>query len=81
MSPPQRLMDGQPEGVGRGYTTQLDDEPLGLTALPRMIPKNPALMKVAGILSSPFQVCDPWDRKKDPRMMLTEFALQYLHLS
>lgn len=57
MSPPQRLMDGQPEGVGervgRGYTTQLDDEPLGLTALPRMIPKNPALMKVAGILSSP----------------------------
>jgi len=46
-------MDGQPEGVGRGYTTQLDDEPLGLTALPRMIPKNPALMKVAGILSSP----------------------------
>ena len=84
-SPPQRLMDGQPKGVGervgRGYTTRPDGEHLALTALPRTFPQNLALMKIAGILFPPFQLYDPWDRKKDPQVMLTELILQYLHLS
>lgn len=66
-------MGRQPEGRGGGpaeaMQTGLSDEHLVLATLPGMFPINLALTATAGILSSPFLLYDPWDRK-DPKVML-----------